>query len=187
MFDTWVPFRTLREQNAPKSLKSTQILEPKLLQTSLIKTQADTEIPHLKKLESVLAAAVTAHHKYHFHIFWMCHLFRSSLLPWRWKCPVESRGQLHYVWDFILPRVRRGNVSQIVETKQSVSLWKPPSALPLSHKATHNYITIITWPSPACFVSAHYSLSRIDLPTQNQSVKEEWQDLRKQIQVLVSL
>lgn len=50
----------------------------------------------------------------------MCHLFRFSFLPW-WKCPVQSQGQLQNVWDFILPRVRNGNLSQNVEMEQSVS------------------------------------------------------------------
>lgn len=50
----------------------------------------------------------------------MCHLFRFSFLPW-WKCPVQSQGQLQNVWDFILPRVRSGNLSQTYKMEQSVS------------------------------------------------------------------
>lgn len=77
----------------------------------------------------------------------MCHLFRFSFLPW-WKCPVQSQGQLQNVWDFILPRVRSGNLGQLlkcsslsVQHRRGLAEWL--SVLPLICETTQSKTTNI--------------------------------------------
>lgn len=93
----------------------------------------------------------------------MCHLFRFSFLPW-WKCPVQSQGQLQNVWDFILPRVRSGNLGQMQKWSSLSGLHRRGlierlSVLPLICETAQSKTTNIHLASPFGVWSCGFALS----------------------------